>query len=392
MQHHPDQADGLFPVEDLLPPLPSGAVRRPTSGAAFRDSPAAARMLDVREIHAEPEAAASDRGREIIARFPRARVVEVASHWRIPRLHGDQDNAARWVRVKTETLVLGVRKTFAPRPNGRSADWIAPGLSNGCAMACAYCYVPRRKGHANPITVFVNTEEIIGRIARHVAAQGPKRVPNQCDPAAWVYDVGENGDCSVDALICDGTAELVAAFRQWPTAKASFATKFVNPDLLAFDPRGRTRIRFSLMPAADSRLLDLRTSPVAERIAAAGDFLEAGYEVHFNLSPVVVRPGWEAAWAELLRELDDVLPRAVKEQAAAEVIMLTHNRDLHEVNLNWHPRAEEVLWRPDLQEVKRSENGSLNVRYRAGAKGAALERLRGLVAAHAPWLNIRYAF
>ncbi len=82
----------------------------------------------------------------------------------------------------------------------------------------------------------------------------------------------------------------------------------------------------------------------------------------------------------------------MKEQAAAEVIMLTHNRDLHEVNLNWHPRAEEVLWRPDLQEVKRSENGSLNVRYRAGAKGAALERLRGLVAAHAPWLNIRYAF
>lgn len=167
----------------------------------------------------------------------------------------------------------------------------------------------------------------------------------------------------MDALICDNTADLVHAFRQWPTAKASFATKYVNPDLLALDSRGRTRVRFSVMPAEDSRLLDVRTSPVGERIAAAADFLDAGYEVHFNLSPVVLRPGWQEAWAELLRQLDDVLPDRVKQQAAAEVIMLTHNRELHEVNLGWHPRAEEVLWQPGLQEVKRSENGAVNVRY-----------------------------
>ncbi|SCF91912.1 hypothetical protein GA0115256_143429 [Streptomyces sp. DconLS] len=36
----------------------------------------------------------------------------------------------------------------------------------------------------------------------------------------------------MDALICDNTADLVQAFRQWPTAKASFATEFVDPDLL----------------------------------------------------------------------------------------------------------------------------------------------------------------
>jgi DNA repair photolyase len=207
-----------------------------------------------------------------------------------------------------------------------------------------------------------------------------------------VYDIGENGDYSVDAMICDNTADLVHAFRQWPTAKASFATKFVNPDLLALDPRGRTRVRFSLMPADDSRLLDLRTSPVADRIAAAGDFVDAGYEVHFNLSPVVLRHGWEDAWGELLRQLDDVLPDRVKRQAAAEVIMLTHNRDLHEVNLGWHPRAERVLWRPGLQQPKRSENGALNVRYRDHVKSEAVRTLRALVAARTPWLRIRYAF
>ncbi|MCQ9136135.1 spore photoproduct lyase family protein [Streptomyces hilarionis] len=383
--HDPDALFGL----DALGPGPT--VRNPAR-PSFRDSDTARRLLPVREIHAEPAAAASPRGRQIIARFPGARVVEVASHWGIPGLHGNEGNVARWVRVKGETLVLGERKSPRTRPNGRSADWIAPGASNGCAMACAYCYVPRRKGYANPVTVFTNIDRIIAHIGRHIARQGPKPEPNQCDPQAWVYDIGENGDCSVDALICDNTADLVHAFRQWPTAKASFATKFVNPDLLALDPGGRTRVRFSVMPPQDSRLLDLRTSPVAERIAAAADFLDAGYEVHFNLSPVVVRPGWEEAWAELLDHLDDVLPDRVKRQAAAEVIMLTHNQELHEVNLGWHPQAEEVLWRPDLQETKRSENGALNVRYAAAGKARAVERLRALVADRAPWLRIRYAF
>ncbi|MEU0333902.1 spore photoproduct lyase family protein [Streptomyces sp. NPDC006193] len=392
-----DGSDALFGLDALGAPAPRGAggahPRVPPEGRLpFRDSPAARRLLPVRAVYAEPAAAASPRGREILARFPDAEVIEVDSHWRIPGLHGNEGNVERWVRVKGETLVLGEKKTLATRPNGRSADWIAPGPSNGCAMSCAYCYVPRRKGYANPVTVFTNIDGIIAHLARHIARQGRKREPNQCDDSAWVYDIGENGDCSVDALICDNTADLVRSFRQWPTAKASFATKFVNPDLLALDPRGRTRVRFSVMPPADSRLLDLRTSPVEDRIAAAADFLDAGYEVHFNLSPVVLRPGWQEAWADLLRHLDDVLPDRVKQQAAAEVIMLTHNRDLHEVNLGWHPRAEEVLWQPALQQGKRSQNGALNVRYTNRVKAEAVDALRGLVAARAPWLRIRYAF
>ncbi|GGS93982.1 spore photoproduct lyase family protein [Streptomyces cinerochromogenes] len=406
MRHHSarpaDGADALFgldalgsgapPHEDGTPGHDDSCERGAQDRPLFRDSPAARRLLPVRIVYAEPAAAASARGREILARFPDAEVVEVPSHWGIPGLHGNEGNVDRWVRVKGETLVLGERKTLTTRPNGRSADWIAPGASNGCAMACAYCYVPRRKGYANPVTVFTNIDAIIAHLARHIARQGRKPEPNQCDESAWVYDIGENGDCSVDALISDNTADLVRFFRQSRSAKASFATKFVNPDLLALDPRGRTRIRFSLMPPEDSRLLDIRTSPVDDRIAAAADFLDAGYEVHFNLSPVVLRPGWQEAWTEVLRQLDDVLPDRVKRQAACEVIMLTHNRELHEVNLGWHPRAEEVLWQPALQQGKRSENGALNVRYTNRVKAEAVQALRTLVAAHTPWLRIRYAF
>ena len=367
----------------------------PASSSPASSSPGSAdlsRLLQVRQVYAEPAALASPRGQQVLARFPGAEVVEVPSHWKIPELHGNEGNVERWVRVKSETLVLGVKKSLTARPNGRSANWIAPSTANGCAMACAYCYVPRQKGYANPITVFTNIEQITGYLRRHVARQGPKTEPDQCDPEAWVYDLGENSDCSVDALVSDNVADLVATFAGLPTAKASFATKYVNRQLLELDPRGRTRIRFSVMPEDDARVLDIRTSRVAERIAAVDDFVEAGYEVHLNLSPVVLREGWEADWAQLLRRLDDELSPAAKAQAAAEVILLTHNRDLHQVNLGWHPKAEELLWRPDLQQPKRSQNGSWNVRYRNDVKRAGVTRVQELVAAHAPWLRIRYAF
>ena len=349
-------------------------------------------LLDIRRIYLEPAAGELPRGREILSRYPDATIVEVESHQRIPELYGDETNVRRWVRIKREALVVGVKKTMTARPNGRSADFIAPSTSNGCAMACAYCYVPRHKGYSNPITVFANIERISSYVQKHAAKQGSKPEPNHCDPLDWVYDIGENSDCSVDALVSDNVRDLVTLFRDLPNAKASFATKYVNRELLDWEPRGRTRIRFSLMPPADAKVLDIRTSGIPERIAAIDDFVAAGYEVHVNLSPVVVRDGWLEDWAGLLDHLDAGIGPEAKKQLAAEIIFLTHNRGLHEVNLGWHPRAEDLIWRPDLQQPKRSQNGDLNVRYRTGSKGAYVRALTDLIAERTPYLRVRYAF
>ncbi|WP_261771305.1 spore photoproduct lyase family protein [Rhodococcoides corynebacterioides] len=163
-------------------------------------------------------------------------------------------------------------------------------------------------------------------------------------------------------------------------------------DLLSLDPRGGTRIRFSLMPEQESRLLDIRTSPIADRMGALDDFVAAGYEVHLNFSPVVLVEGWEERWTTLIDSVAAATGDDFKKQAAAEVIMLTHNRDLHQVNLGWHPKAERVLWTPETQQAKRSQNGALNVRYRNDVKAAAVARLTDIIAERAPWLTVRYAF
>lgn len=350
------------------------------------------RLLDVKRIYLEPDIDRFPRAQQVLDRFAGAELIEVPSHQSIPGLYGNAGNVEDWVNIKREVLVLGEKKSLSARRNERSSDWIAPSTANGCAMACSYCYVPRRKGYANPITVFANIEKIIGYLERHAARQGPKTIPNQCDPSRWVYDIGENNDCSVDALVSDNVRDLVALFTRTPNAKASFATKLVNRDLLGYDPRGGTRIRFSLMPAETSKLVDIRTSRIADRIAAIDDFVDAGYEVHLNFSPVVVHENWLADWSELLEQIADNTNDRTKAQLAAEVIFLTHNEALHEVNMGWHPKAEDLLWRPDLQQLKRSQNGQWNVRYKTTWKSRWVAQLTDLVAEKLPTCRIRYAF
>ena len=177
------------------------------------------------------------RGKEIVARWPDADVVLVDNHWNIPEVHGDETNVPRWSRIKTEALVLGVKKALTVKPNGRSADFIAPSTANGCAMACAYCYVPRHKGYSNPVTVFANIDQIAGALERHATRQGMKLEPNQCDPELWVYDIGENSDCSVDALISDNVEDLGHALPRLAHRQAVLCHQVREPGNARLGPR-----------------------------------------------------------------------------------------------------------------------------------------------------------
>jgi spore photoproduct lyase len=350
------------------------------------------RLLNIQEICYEPVALEFARGQELLANYPNARLIEVASHWNIPELHGNKGAVEDWNRIKRTVLGLGVKKSLQARPNCRSSDFVAPSHANGCTMACAYCYVARRKGFANPITTFVNIEQILRYIERHAGRQGTKPQPNQEDPIYWVYEIGENSDCSVDAAIADNVKDLLSLFGWLSNAKATFATKRVNRSLLNDDPQGKTRIRFSLMPESKAQLVDIRTSPIRDRIAAVNDFVEAGYEVHLNFAPVIYSEDWLPEYEELLEQIDDTLSPQAKAQLQAEVIFLTHNDRLHEVNLGWHPQAEDLLWRPDLQETKFSQTGGKNVRYKLSFKGTLVDALTQLLNDRLPYCNIRYAF
>jgi spore photoproduct lyase len=327
----------------------------------------------------------------VISRFPEAQVVTVSSHWKIKDLF--EADPADWMRTKRENLVIGVRSTMKHTVNGRSANFIAASSSNGCLSSCQYCYVARRKGGSNPLTVFVNVEQIADSIRRHSTRLGPKPEPDQCDPAFWTYDIGCNADLSLDAFVCDNPGHLVREFAAMPYAKATFATKTVNDDYwLALDPKGRTRVRYSLMPQSIARYVDIGTSPVPERIRSVNRLVEAGYEVHLNFSPIIVYGGdeWRRDWAELWREIDDVLTDRAKSQLMCEVFFLTHSEALHEVNMAWNPKGEEFLWSPDMQVPKKTAPGLLVYDYTMRRR--ELERFTAGLRKFLPYCPIRYSF
>lgn len=146
------------------------------------------------------------------------------------------------------------------------------------------------------------------------------------------------------------------------------------------------------MPETIAKIVDVRTSPMTERVDAINDFVAAGYEVHVNFSPVIVHENWEVEWKVLFAELDAALSPAAKKQLKCEIIFLTHNEALHDVKLKWHPRAEEWLWRPDIQEQKWSESGMQNLRYKASWKWQWLNRFIGWLKTSMPYCEVRYAF
>lgn len=52
-----------------------------------------------------------------------------------------------------------------------------------------------------------------------------------------------------------------------------------------------------------------------------------------NFSPVVIAAGWLEEYAELFAQIEDGIGERARGQLAAEVIFLTHNEGLHEINL-----------------------------------------------------------
>ena len=57
-----------------------------------------------------------------------------------------------------------------------------------------------------------------------------------------------------------------------------------------------------------------------------------------------------------------------------------------------HPKAENLLWRPELQEAKVSGTGGENVRYRTGMKGQRGREVTNLPREKLPYYRVRYAF
>ena len=57
-------------------------------------------LLSIHEIYHEPDVRNHKRGQEILAKYPDAKLIEVASHTQIPELFGFEGSVEDWLRNK----------------------------------------------------------------------------------------------------------------------------------------------------------------------------------------------------------------------------------------------------------------------------------------------------
>ena len=278
------------------------------------------------------------------------------------------------------------RKTFKIRPSGRSTDFISPSFGYGCLYNCSYCYMKRHMPFG--LSVATNTNDILTEINSHAAFAMVDK-PNQTHKEYITYDISCNEDFALHAKHHEWE-KIFTFFKDHPDIMGSFATKYVNKDLLYFDPKGKIRIRFSLMPQRKADIHEPNTSKIIDRILAIDAFTFAGYNVHVNFSPIIVYDGWLNDYFELFRLMDKYIE--IKENVLAECIFLTHNIERHKLNLKNNANTEIDLWMPNVQETKISEYGCENIRYNYKLKREYIKQFKELHDRVIPWNKIRYIF
>lgn len=283
------------------------------------------------------------------------------------------------------------RKSMKIRESGRSTDFITPSFGHGCLYNCTYCYMKRHKPEG--LSIANNPEKILQAIVKHY--QGlPKKYPNysnQTDEEFWTYDISCNEDFILHLKHHDWKF-IFDFFTLSNKVKGSLATKYVNKKLLSYNSFNKIRIRMSLMPEEYRRELEPNTSLISDRIKFINELKEAGYDVHVNFSPVIVVPGALELYEELFKSLDTLVEDRYKSEVKAEVIFLTHNEKKHEENLKNNLPGEHLIWNPEIQRIKKSQYGGINLRYEPRLKKQLITEFKQSLEAFAPWCEIRYIF
>ena len=285
------------------------------------------------------------------------------------------------------TLIKEInRNSMIIRPSGRSTDFISPSFGYGCLYNCSYCYMKRHKPQG--LDIAKNTMNILTEINNHcMFAEVDK--PNQTHDSYTTYDISCNEDFALHAKYHEWET-IFNFFKEHTVAMGSFATKYVNVDLLNYDPQGKIRIRFSLMPQSISDKLEPNTSKIIDRIKAINAFIDGGYEVHINFSPVVVYDNWLEDYEYLFQMVDNYVD--YQNEVKCEVIFLTHNENKHNYNLANNITGESLLWNTDIQENKVSQYGGKNIRYKHNLKAQYIKQWINLHDKIIPQNQIRYIF
>lgn len=297
-------------------------------------------------------------------------------------------------------------------PNGRSTDFLPSNMIGyGCRFNCSYCYVDRRDPATFP-KLYDDALDIIGLI-KHTMLNikdseelfykvTNKKVERKRDSKHSNYitfDLGCDSDCVLDNQITYNNEypghiiDIINNVADIPEAMISFATKSASIDnfIKYVKKPEMTRIRLSLMPEHHRSILEMNTSKIEDRLQAINKLVDAGFEVHINLSPIVITANFAAEYADLLKLVNDSLSDSAKKQMAYEIIFLTHSASLFGKTPEYAPKAHDMMVNGPLKLVPKWNKPNV-LSYDKASKEQLKIIMNSLIEEFTPYSRIRYMF
>ncbi|MBT7935808.1 MAG: radical SAM protein [Nitrospina sp.] len=244
-------------------------------------------------------------------------------------------------------------------------------LSKNCIYDCSYCFLQDFLGN-NPMQVaYVNVEDLLGEL-EEVFKQYPDR--------NFRVGTGELTDSlALDATI-PYTAYLLPFFNQQTNAALELKTKSDQvANLLNHSDPTNIIVSWSLNPQTIIDLEEKGTPSLAQRLESARACIDKGYRVGFHFDPIILIPGWEEAYRQLIDILFDSLPIAKVEWVSLG--SFRYRPSLKHIIKNRHPET-----RLFTSEHLPGKDGKF--RYLRPLRNHAYETIRGYLKSRSEELSV----
>lgn len=298
--------------------------------------------------------------------------------------------------------------------NGRSTDFLpSQMMEQGCyKFGCSYCYTERNYPNnflkiyndlfkLVDLSIYIDqNQEVCEEKFFKETKKRFERERNQHHNKMVTIDLG----CDSDVVTSNSTTmhssyhghmvevmNLVAANTK--NVMTSFATKSSEIDVFIEGCKfpDKHRIRLSLMPEHHRQILEQNTSKIIDRLHATNKLVDAGFEVHINLSPIVITNHFKNEYSELLSLVNDTLSDKAKKQMAYEIIFLTHSEKMFEPISQCVPKAHNLMVNGPLKLVPKWNKPNV-LSYSQSDKSNLKNTMKDIISRYTPYSNIRYMF
>ncbi len=200
-------------------------------------------------------------------------------------------------------------------------------LMKNCIYDCSYCFLQGFLANNPVLEAFVNVEDFLGELDAAFHAH-PDR--------AFRVGTGELADSLALDDLLPYSDMLVPFFNERDNAILELKTKSARVERLLAQPSAKNVIvSWSLNPGCVIAREEKGTPPLGERLAAAKKCQDRGYRIGLHLDPIILFPGWQDAYAELVRQVFSILsPEKIEWISLGS---FRYRSDLKEVIRERHP-------------------------------------------------------